>query len=302
MFPKNSRPRFRFSFSPCRPLALVAALAACSVLAPRPSAARAEDGAAITVNGVGEVFARPNRVEIQVQTSGTAELTSDAIVKYRSSEKAVTGAFEALGIAGLEIQPRTLSITSGIAGSNAMAGVVLGGPGGGPGAKSEFSVTRVLRISVKDIGKIPEPELVETIGRLLDTAKDTGAAVADPNENAALQMMMGRSMGASSPVSYIVEGADELREQAYRQAFAQAEARAQRLAKLSKTRLGAVLSVEEGPAATDAKGAQASLIEAVYGISTGAKDETRLASDKLGEIPVRVNLRVKFAIAPADKQ
>ena len=57
--------------------------------------ARSTDG--IAVYGTGELSARPNMVEIDLHVSGKAELTGDALVKYRDSKKRVLEALENWG-------------------------------------------------------------------------------------------------------------------------------------------------------------------------------------------------------------
>ena len=70
------------------------------------------------------------------------------------------------------------------------------------------------------------------------------------------------------------------------------------LAVQAQVKLGSVLSVQETLAATNSEtNVQAQMVMAMYGIrSSGGKEDLRVTSDKFAEIPVRVNLQVRFAI------
>jgi uncharacterized protein YggE len=50
----------------------------------------------ISVNGNGEVYTKPDIVEINVRLHGNAELTDDAIIKHRDARGRVQKAFEGL--------------------------------------------------------------------------------------------------------------------------------------------------------------------------------------------------------------
>lgn len=276
-------------------------LAICAVLGSAIDIGSADDGT-ITVLGSSELNVQPSGIEIDLTAVGAAELTGDAIVKYQDAVRRTKDAFEKLEIKDLKIEERTLAITSGGA-AGGMAGMVVAFPGGGAGeaAKPQIDITRSLRVTMVGIRDMEEEALVKTIGKLLDTAKDAGAAVGGSDPSAAMMAsMIGRNVGSQSLVRYIVDDADEQREKAYQMAFAQAESRAKRLAGLARQKLGSVISVEESAvAAPSSEGPQEKLIKAVYGIGETQTDDSRLSSDRLGPIPVRVGLKVKFALEKA---
>jgi hypothetical protein len=158
-------------------------------------------------------------------------------------------------------------------------------------------LARCLWLVVRRIDKMPEADVIGVIGKLLDAAKDAGATVGKEGGSAAILQMMGRSGGSSPVVRFIVERPEDKREQAYRKAFDEAAARAARLAKLAHARLGRAISIEEVAAAANKEmGAQERMIAAIYGIETAAADDSRLSSDKLVDIPVRITLRVRFSL------
>ena len=207
-----------------------AAFMACLV-----SLAGAAEEPGITVIGTGEVLAKPNLLEIEVRASAEAELTGDAVVKYGDTLRRIRGAFAKLQMKELTVEERELNIASGAEAAGGLAAVMVGQ--NKTTAKANVHITRSLRLSVHNIEKLPEADVIATISKLLDTAKDSGATVGKEG-NAALLQMMGRGDGPSSVVHFVVE----------------------------------------------------------YGIETAGSDDARLSSDKLIDIPVRVTLRVRFAI------
>jgi uncharacterized protein len=248
----------------------------------------------ITVLGTGEVLAKPDCLEIDVQASAAAELTGDAVLKYDDTLRRIRAAFTKLDMTDLNVVERELSITSG---ADAAGGIAAMAGQNKAAAKANVHLARCLRLVVRRIDKMPEADVIGVIGKLLDAAKDAGATVGKEGGSAAILQMMGRSGGSSPVVRFIVERPEDKREQAYRKAFDEAAARAARLAKLAHARLGRAISIEEVAAAANKEmGAQERMIAAIYGIETAAADDSRLSSDKLVDIPVRITLRVRFSL------
>jgi uncharacterized protein YggE len=280
---------------PWKRLTSIVLTALLSALSPTGTEA-AESG--ITVSGTGEVPAKPSRVEIDLSAGAAAELTGDAIVKYQDSLRRTLGAFEKMDLKNLKIEQRSLSFES-TGGASAAA---YNQPGNAAPAtsKSQIDITRSLRVVLSEADELPEAELMETIGKLIDAAKDAGAKVGAGTENALLMRMMGETASATPVVTFVVEDAAPARERAYQAAFDQAKARAARLAKLAGRRLGRVESVEEALEASgkkDEAGMQERMITAIYGVSSASDEEdSQLTSQKLADIPVRVTLRVRFAL------
>lgn len=247
--------------------------------------ARAEDRA-VTVAGTGEVLAKPNCLQIDVRASAAAELTGDAVVKYQDALRRVRGAITKLDVKNLTIEERDLSLTSGS--DDGGQQVVFVGQPQPAAAKPNIHITRSLRLLVRGIDKMPEAEVMNTISALLDAAKDAGASVGKHQNPNVYQPMM-EDGGAASVAYFVVEHPEELREQAYRKAFDEAKKRGERLAKLAGAELGGVVTIDEEENA---------MVTHVYGYGTPTADNaaTRLSSSKLIDIPVRVTLRVRFAL------
>jgi uncharacterized protein YggE len=239
----------------------------------------------ISVSGTGEVLARPNCLEIDVRAAASAEITADAVVKYQDALRRVQGALAKLGMKELTIEQRDLRFTAGDEDSS-QGPVFVVQPQPAAAAKSPIHITRSLRLLVRGIDKLSEVELVAIISKLLDTAKDAGATVGKTTGSNMYMSMVEEGGDATAVVHFIVENTEELREEAYRKAFAEAKARAQRLARLADAQLGKAISIDETE----------TTVAAVYGAQTASHDESRLSSDRLIDIPVRVTLRVQFAL------
>src|SRR5262245_31149064 len=113
------------------------------------SSVRAEDGG-ISVLGMGEVKARPNKVEIGVRITGSGELSNDAIVKFTESRRRTLSAFEKLKITGLKFEELGTSINSasqGVGEEGAIAMPVFPGRGNTPAAKRVTTISRGMKLT-----------------------------------------------------------------------------------------------------------------------------------------------------------
>ncbi len=212
------------------------------------AAAAAGGGDGITVYGTGDLSTRPNWVEVDLNLSGKAELTADALVKYRDAKKRVIEAIEKLNVKNLSLDERGLSVSAGTpleAQQRAMNGMPQ------VPTKTQIEVASVLRVRVKDIRDLPPEDLIKTVGRLLDTAQDTGVTIGPSAAEVMRNMRYGNYSNNTTAVRFVVADLAEIREKAYEQAVADARSRAARLAKLNQVKLGGALSVQEVQVAGD---------------------------------------------------
>jgi uncharacterized protein YggE len=238
-------------------------------------AARAEERA-ISVTGNGEVNARPNRLQIEVQTSGMAELTQDAIIKYDDALRRVVDAFEKLNLERLAIEPGDISFASATDNRAVRAGQAA--------PKPQMAISQSIKLTLSQVDQIPQKELIATVGKLIDTAQDAGATISNNPSNMVINQggrLIVRNQVAQPLVALWVSDFEALYDQAYQKAFEDATARAEKLAKLAHAKLGDVLSIDEAS-------------QRVYG-PDGYMQQS-LASVRLGEIPVRASLRVRFEL------
>jgi uncharacterized protein YggE len=117
-----------------------------------------------------------------------------------------------------------------------------------------------------------------------------------------MMRMIGEAGGGSSAVTFVLDSAEKLREQAYQKAFDHAKSRAERLARIAGVELGPVQSVTETISdGGDEQSVQERIVMAVYGGGGASNEDQRVTSDKFEEIPVQVTLQVRFALQPKAK-
>lgn len=252
----------------------------------------------ITVYGSGEASAKPDLVEIGLRATATAELTADAIVKYSDTKRRTLESFDNLKLERLEVEELGVSLANGNS-AEAMQMMMRGMPADTAGkVQVEISSALVLRLSgIRD--KTAE-EVMETVGKLLDAARDSGANVGPSAADLNMAYRYGRQPEGTL-VRFVVRDLDKLREAAYEAAVAEARARAERLAKLNGIKLGEVTSVQEVSVSGDEAAAVAQPWQ-VSGTPAARPKEPQITSDSFAEVPFRVRLMVRFGIAPADEK
>lgn len=243
----------------------------------------------LAVTGKGTVSAKPNRLEIDLEVSASSELTADAIVKYRDAKRRLQEAFTALKLDNVTVEERGLNVDQ----KGAQFNPYFFDSMPTRKAKTEVQLTRKLVIKCSDIRKLDEEALLQLVAKLLDVAQDAGGkvgATVDPYQ----AYYYGRYNQSQGLVRFILDDYDKLEEEAYGKAIADAEARAQRLAKLSRVKLGSVAGVR----ITTSPGDKAFT---PYYEPPANEDDTqqkRLESQRFQEIPVRVVLMVRFDSTP----
>jgi uncharacterized protein YggE len=233
------------------------------------SVAAAADDEGITVTGTGEAQADPDCLEVDISASGSAELTGDAVIKYRDRMRRITEAFKKLNVKQLCLQQRELSI---------------GNAADEQHPRPQVAIVRALRVVVVDIQRMSEDDLLSTLGKVIDAAKDAGVA---PEEMQA----------GTFAVRFALRDAAAVREAACQKAFEHAKEQASRLAKLAGGALGRAVGVADTSASTD-HAAVTETIYAIYGRDAEPEPEEqgRIVSSSLKAIPVRVSLRVRFEL------
>lgn len=286
--------------------ALAFAAAALFGLVDRPAAAQVVYGAqaqshtdGITVYGAGETIAKPDLVEINMRATANAELTADAIVKYRDAKRRILEGFEKLKLEKLKIEELGVSLTNHTA-AEAMQMAMRGMVDTNSAAKSKVEIASSLQLRVSGIKDQSIEQVMEMVGKLLDAAKDSGAEIGPSAADVNMAWRYGQQAN-SALVRFVVLDLDALREKAYETAVANARARAVRLAKLNGIRVGDVLSVQEVQISGDDGGYTTTPWGQV--VATQSKiNEPKITSDTFAEIPFRVKLMVRFGIAPPEEK
>jgi uncharacterized protein YggE len=242
-----------------------------------------------TVIGKGSVAAKPNSVEIDLEVSASSELTADAIVKYRDSRKKIQEAFAGLKLANVSVTERGLLVDQkGQMMNNYM---FFNGMPQSSRARTEVQLSRKLVVKATDIRQMDDEKLLQQVSRLLDVAQDAGARIGGQTNYNPYYYNPYNQMSAGL-IRFVLDDFDKLEEEAYEKAIADARTRAGRLAKLSRVELGPVLGVRE----VSVPGEPPTLN--VYGNTNadGEPSRKQLVASKFQEIPVRVELLVRFAV------
>ena len=249
----------------------------------------------ISVYGSGETVAKPDVVEISLRATAAAELTGDAIIKYRDTKRRTLEAFEKLKLEKLEIEELGVSLADQ-ASAEAMQAMWRGMPATTTKAKVEISSALQLRLA--GIRELSAEQVMETVGKLLDTAKDSGATIGPTSAEMNMAWRYGQQAN-STLVRFIVRDLNKLREEAYENAVQDARTRAQRLAKLNGIKLGDVLGVQE----VQVSGDDQQVVTTPWGQTMPSSKKPRepeISSEQFADIPFRVKLLVRFAILPPD--
>jgi uncharacterized protein YggE len=237
-----------------------------------------------TVAGKGFVAAKPDLAEIDLDVVASSELTADAIVKYRDAKRRIRDAFAALKLGNVTVDERGLLVDQ----KGQMQSPYFFDYQPNTRTKTEVQLTRKLIVKAADIRKMDEEGVLQLVGRLLDVAQDAGGKVGANNMNPYYYYRWGGNP-TTGLVRFVLEDFDKVQEEAYEKAIADARARAERLARLSKVELGPIVAVRE------------LVVPGDKSTNSNNEDEParkRLETAKFQEIPVRVELLVRFEVHP----
>ncbi len=236
-----------------------------------------------TVAGRGMVLARPTSVEIDLEISAASELTADAIVKYRDARKKIQEAFAGLKLPNITVAERGLVVDQK---GQTQSPYFFGGMQPNSRAKVEVQLSRKLVVRAGEIRQMDEEKVLQQVSRLLDVAQDAGAKVGPQNNmNPYYYYRFGMENPGNGLVRFVLDDFDKLEEEAYDKAIADARTRAERLARLSRVELGPIVAVREVSVPVD-KNPDVD----------GETPKKRLEASKFQEIPIRVELLVRFEV------
>jgi uncharacterized protein YggE len=245
-----------------------------------------------TVAGKGAVGARPNRLEIDLEVSAASEMTSDVIVKYRDAKKRIQEAFTTLKMGNVTVEERALHVDQK---GQVFNPYMMDMPPARRG-KVEVQLTRKLVIHCTNIRDLDEEALLQLVAKLLDVAQDAGGKVGPQHEFNPYYYRMSNS--SNNLVRFILDDYDTLQEKAYQAAIADARARAGRLARLSGVELGPVAGVREVQVPGEKAQTQSFSFYDTPATTDDEMPRKRLESTRFQEIPIKVELQVRFATAP----
>ncbi len=197
----------------------------------------------LRVTGTGRVELRPDVMELAASVTGSAELTSDTLKKFRENRRRGIAAINKLKIQGLEVKGSGMSVVS-----NAMMQQFQQMWGGGQPQVSpgQTTFTETLFVQVPGIDHLPEDQVQDLATKILDAAKDAG-------------LTMGRSMDRyrnyydynnmrPQIVSFRAQNAEMARQKALDMAAEDARKKAEQMSKRLGLGIGKVLSVQDASA------------------------------------------------------
>ena len=204
--------------------------------------AQTGDNQGITVAGTAEVKIKPTQVIIGAVVSGEAELTNDAMVKYRDAKKRALAAIDALKLPKVSVEAKGLSVSQALDPNAAQ--MMMQGRFANVG-KSKVRATERLEIIVNDADKSTNDALMDVIMKLIDAGRDAGLQIgANPPSNWYEYQMEMNNGGVNQDIpKFKVADVDAHREEAYKLAMDDARKKAQHLADLAKgVKLGRIPS------------------------------------------------------------
>jgi uncharacterized protein YggE len=249
----------------------------------------------ITVYGSGELRAKPNFVEISLKAAARAELTDDAIVKFKDSKQRTLDAFTALKMKNLTVHETGLTLAPGNI-QQIMQQMWNGMPQQNA-KKPEIEISSALHLQLSEVANVPSEELLKTIGKLLDTASDSGAEYGPSQAEMQMAYRYGRNVSGVI-VKFILRDLEAIREKVYEKAVEDARTRAERLAKLHGLKLGPAIAVQEVQVSGDETGAQQVVQPWDVATNSDTPVEPQIVSNSFNEIPFRVKLMVRFSTEP----
>ena len=257
----------------------------CGILTCLTCLAEAEN-TGITVIGSGSAKGKPTEVEIAATVSGEAELTNDAMVKFRDAKKRAVAAVEAMKIKDMVIEPNGLSVGQAMD-PNAQQQMMRGGGAAAIG-KPKIQISENLKISLKNIDKLETGVLMDTLMKVIDNGRDAGLGIGpqiSPNNYYQYQQMAAVPMLQFKIVETKVQ-----RDEAYKLAIEDAKSKAQKLADLSGVKLGKITSIQDSAVPPQ------NVYNPYYGYQQVQSDPTELTNQLLADIPLKVMLTVQFEI------
>jgi uncharacterized protein YggE len=274
---------------------VVLGLASGQAHAQAPASPPAQNLDGFTVMGKGATAAKPNRLEIDLEIAASSEMTSDVIVKYRDAKKRLQEAFTALKLGNVAVEERALAVDQK---GQVFNPYMMDTPPARKG-KVEVQLTRKLVITCTNIKDMDEEALLQLVARLLDVAQDAGAKVGGGGDFNPYAWRYGANNTAL--VRFILDDFEPLSDKAYEQAIGDARTRATRLARLSGVELGPIAGVREVLIPGEKSQGNSSPYF-YYDMGTSNDDEMprkQLIASKFQEIPVKVELQVRFTTIPA---
>jgi uncharacterized protein YggE len=236
----------------------------------------AESAGTISVSVIGKAKSAPTSVELTGSIAADAELAGDALAKFAGSKAAALAAVEKMNLSQVTVETSGFSIGTPI--MDPTASILSRTRGTVEPLK--VTIQETIRVRMAGIDRFDRQEVIKTLIRLIDVLKESGVTFGPP---AGTRILTSRDDGPGI-VTFRVDDVRSLEEQAEVEAMKIAQRKAERLARLSGTRIGEVRSVS-----SSTRGAS------TYSIS-GTRTASPEESSKLGDIEIDVVLNVQYSL------
>ncbi len=264
---------------------------ACLVVLLWPTIAIA-DTRSVDVHGIGVITVDPNVAFLEGQLYGSGETAADAQEDFEKNKKEFSSAINPKSFEGVEVSFRGVTTSRVPEGSGDMGiGVRVMGMAGNmaPGEPGEFVVGEKIRISIRNLKPEDFEEAQQTLVRLVDAVNEAEVLFSSETESTQMQAILGNAAGMKNLMHFSHSDLPAARRRAMKQAIDEARKSAEEIATLTDSKLGKVLQVSE----VEDLNTQSSMT-AIYGM--GSQQDEFESSEGLGEINVRIKVRVKFEL------
>jgi uncharacterized protein YggE len=223
-----------------KPLAVVAILVGPWVFLWSPQLQGAESKR-LSVTGNGRVEARPDVMELTATVTGSAEMTSDALKKFRDNRRRGTEAINKLKIEGLAIKGSGVTVLSNAA-MQQMQQVF--GAGGQQVQAGHTTFSETLSVVVNGIDRLSDEQIQELTAKILDAAKDAGLTIGQPVDP---RRYYDYNSYRPQIVFFRLDKPEESRQKALDLAAQDARNKAEQMAKRLNVSLGKALAARDTP-------------------------------------------------------
>jgi uncharacterized protein YggE len=194
----------------------------------------------LAVTGSGHVEVRPDVMEVTTTVSGSGELTSDALKKFRANRRRAVEAVTKLKVPRLEIKGSGVSVIS-----NALVQQFqqrFGNMQQNPSDHTTFRET--LNFTVSGIDRLTDDQVQELATKVLDTAKDAGLTLGPSNDQSPYYY----NANSYKPqiASFHLSHAEAARQKALDLAAQDAREKAAQMAHRLKLKIGNAVEVRDG--------------------------------------------------------
>src|SRR6185295_10524134 len=174
--------------------------------------------------------------------------TDDALVKYRDSRKRLQEAIDGLKLPNTRVIEQNVSVSA--AGAAAAYQAMMNGNGMPTESTQPTEISASLNIEMGNLKDLAPEDLLKTVGKVLDTAKDAGGVLGPSQAEMNMAMRYGQ-MPSVTTVRFVLRNLKPVRDDAYKAAVDDARNRGALLAGLYGVKLGEVLAVHELQVAGD---------------------------------------------------